>query len=222
MGHKVPSIVALHYVSDDSNLDDLKPWVITHNTYIVLLDYLQAEGYKTLDFEDVKAGKVTAKSIVITFDDCPKHLWDFAIPELLKRGMKAVFYMPTAYLGGYNEWDADNGHSRVDLMDEEDLKKLVAVGMEVGSHAHNHFMLEEYSKEDVAVELVKSKTILEAIIKKPVISFAYPYGSTSSKYGPIVKDVGYEFGLSVEEQVESKFAIRRWVYADTDTIASIK
>lgn len=64
------------------------------------------------------------KKLILSFDNCPKHLFDFAIPELVKRKMKAVFYMPTANTGGYNSWDEEKGTARMELMNEADLKEL--------------------------------------------------------------------------------------------------
>jgi len=219
----LPSIVMLHYVSDDAKLDPLKPWVISHDSFLRLLNFLEAEGYTTLTVEDLLSDRrPKGKSIVITFDDCPKHLFDFAIPELLKRNMKAVFYMPTAYLGGYNVWGVTGGMPRVDLMDERDIKRLVDMGMEVGSHSHQHLMLSEVDEMQVAEELQKSKEILEKIIEKPVLSIAYPYGDVPASYRSIVKSLNYKLAFSVYTIYDSKYAIRRWVYDDSDNIDSIK
>lgn len=217
----IHGIAALHYVSDDTALDMLKPWVISSKSFIHLLDYIQEHGYNTVRFEDVINGKLQDKCIILTFDDCPKHLWDFAIPELLRRNMKAVFYMPTACLGGYNEWNVKDGLPRIELMDENDIAKLVSVGMEVGSHAHNHIMLEEQEEHEVIHQLTISKSMLEKIIKKPVLTVAYPYGSVPSSAGRLSEFAGYRYGLSVFTPWESRYAIRRWIYDDTDTYATI-
>lgn len=219
----LPSIVMLHYVSDDAKLDPLKPWVISQSSFLRLLNFLESEGYTTLTVEDLLSGtRPGRKSIIITFDDCPKHLFDFAIPELLKRNMKAVFYMPTAYLGGYNVWGVTGGMPRVDLMDEKDIKRLVDMGMEVGSHSHQHLMLSDVEEGQVIEELKKSKEILEKIIDKPVLSIAYPYGDVPAQYGSIVKSLNYKLAFSVYAIHDSKYAIRRWIYGDSDNIDSIK
>lgn len=217
-----PAIVMLHYVSDNPVYNDLRPWNINTTTYIRLLDYLELNNYRTIGFEDLLTGRRRSKDIIITFDDCPKELWDFAIPELQRRNMKAVFYMPTAHLGGYNEWNVADGKPRIGLMDEGDIARLVEKGMEVGSHAHNHCMLEEMDESEVISQLSVSKSILESIIGKPVISVAYPYGSLPAGYKHLTEGLGYKFGLGVYVPWQSMSAIRRWVYDDTDDTASIK
>lgn len=220
---KYPSIVMLHYVSDDETHLPLQPWNISRSSYTILLDYLQQEGYRTLVFEDLdQLEKAGDKSVIITFDDCSKSLWDFAIPELQRRNMKAIFYMPTAHLGGYNEWSVEEGLPKIELMDEADIIKLSHVGMEIGSHAHNHIMLEEEKNSEVIDQLVKSKSILEQIINKPVLSVAYPYGSVPKNAYKLAKDAGYIYGLAVFTPWQTKYAIRRWIYDDTDNIESIR
>ena len=220
--NNLPSIVMLHYVSDEESLNCLKPWNISRAAYTQLLDYLEEERCKTIGFEDVLSGNRGEKEIIITFDDCPKHLWDFAIPELLKRKMKAVFYMPTAHIDGHNEWNAKDGLTKVDLMNESEIARLAEVGMEVGSHAHHHIMLKELNEDDAKEALVKSKTILEKIIGKDVLTIAYPYGSLPVKHQILAAEAGYKYGLGVFTPWENKYAIRRWIYDDTDTIATIK
>ncbi|HEY9177365.1 MAG TPA: polysaccharide deacetylase family protein [Flavipsychrobacter sp.] len=218
-----PTIATLHYVSDDPALGALKPWNISCKSFTRLLDFLQVENYTTVGFEDMAASRIKGrKSIILTFDDCPKHLWDFAIPELLKRNMKAVFYMPTAYLGGYNEWNVVEGLPKVDLMDSDDIAKLNTLGMEIGSHAHHHIMLGERNTEEVIMQLNESKAILESIIDKPVVSIAYPYGSVPHSAYRLSREAGYQYGLAVFTPWQTKYAIRRWIYDDTDSVESIR
>lgn len=216
-------IVALHYVSDDASLNGLKPWVISRQSFAKLLDFIQTEGYVTLTFDDIIYGKINTKhSIVITFDDCPKHLWDFAIPELLKRDMKAVFYMPTFHINGYDDWNAEVGAAKIKLMDSTDIARLVEVGMEVGSHSHHHVMLGERDAKFAEDELKKSKLILESIIGKEILTLAYPYGSVPRLRQSIIKRMGYKLALSVYTPFENDFAIRRWIYDDNDTFDTLR
>lgn len=218
-----PPIIALHYVSNDPSLDDLRPWVISHESFIRLLDYLEQEGYSTVTFEDFKYRKPSqGKSVIITFDDCPRHLWDFAIPELMKRNMRAVFYMPTAYIGGYSEWNVAAGLSGIDLMNEKEIKQLVEVGMEVGAHSHHHVMLSQQTASYVIEELTKSKIILEAIIEKEVISVAYPYGDVPHNFKTIARQLNIDAALSVYTTDDSKYALRRFIYDDTDTLETLR
>lgn len=216
-----PPVIALHYVSDDVALNGLKPWVVSCAAFDRLLNFLERNNFRTVGFEDIKNGDLGRRDVILTFDDCPVHLWDYAIPQLQKRGMKAVFYLPTAHMGKNNSWNADNGLPSVALMDDKDVLALHNAGMEVGSHAHEHIMLEAVDMAVAKEALVKSKTILETILKQEVVSIAYPYGSVPVGHKQLCKAAGYSFGVSVYTPSQDAYAIRRWPYFETDDEKSI-
>ena len=222
LSKKIPPIVMLHHVSDDPSLDSLKPYSINCKAFLQLVNYLDTHNFQTITFTDIaehhsdlQNGK---KKVLLTFDDCPRHLFDFAIPELLKRKMKASFYMPTAHLDSYNSWDVAQGRSRVDLMNEKDLQVLNQLGMEVGAHSHHHIHLKKLnSDEEVKAEVVTCKNILEEILGRQVYSFAYPFASVPKNYRNILTDAGYHFACSIYQPFENDFALRRFIYHDGDT-----
>lgn len=215
-----PPVIMLHHVTDDPALDGLKPYSISRASFTRLLDVLGQEGYTTTVFADADFRK--GKKVIITFDDCPKHLWDSAITELQRRNMKAVFYMPTAYLGGQNDWDIQFGKPSVELMDEADIKRLSDIGMEVGSHSHYHVRLGDLGAVEVAANLRQSKEILERITGKKILSVAYPFGSIPKDKGRLVKEAGYEYGLSIYSPFQSRYCIRRFIYHDGDDAVRLK
>lgn len=49
--------------------------------------------------------------------------------------------------------------------------------IEVGAHTMTHSVLSELTEEEQRFEIQKSKSYLETIIKQPVISFSYPFGT---------------------------------------------
>lgn len=210
----------LHHVSDDAALDGHKPYSISHGSFTRLLDVLEDGQFTTSGFEDMNIP--LHKRVIITFDDCAKHLWDFAIPELQRRNMKAVFYMPTACLGGTNEWDMPFGKPRIPLMNEADIKHLSDMGMEIGSHSHNHVRLGELRRSEVVQNLQQSKAILEGITGKKIISIAYPFGSIPGEKDNILKETGYAYGLSIYSAFENRYCIRRFIYHDGDDAARLK
>jgi peptidoglycan/xylan/chitin deacetylase (PgdA/CDA1 family) len=217
---RYPPVIMLHHVSDDVRLDGLKPYSISNGSFTRLLDVLNEEGYIPVGFEDLN--KPGEKQVIITFDDCPRHLWDFAIPELQKRNMKAVFYMPTAYLGGQNDWDIPFGKPAVDLMDESDIKRLSDIGMEIGSHSHRHVRLGDFPRSEVAENLNESKEILEGITGRKIISIAYPFGSVPKDNNKLLKEAGYDYGLSIYSPFENRYSIRRFIYHDGDDARRLK
>ncbi len=216
----------LHHVSDNPEYASLAPYCITKKKFIQLLDHLDAHNIQTITFEDIiaqnAAAKSKAKKVILTFDDCYKHLIDFAIPELIKRNHKASFYMPTANIGTYNTWDADNGLAKVEIMNRQDLVELNNIGMEVGGHSHNHIKLASQPSDVVEEEIKRCKEILEDILNKKINSFAYPFGSVPANYKYILKKYGFDYGLSIYQPFENNFALRRFIFHNGDTNKTIE
>ena len=218
MSKQIPPIVMLHHVSDDPSHASLKPYSISRKIFLQLLNYLDENNYETVGFDDLVAGYSSEqKKITLTFDDCPKHLFDFAIPELQKRKMKASFYMPTAHIGSYNSWDAEEGRTGVELMNEAELKELQRLGMEVGAHSHHHIKLKGINETTLRFEVTECKKILESITGKEVCSFAYPFGSVPKNYRAILSAAGYSYASSIYYPFENNLSLRRFIYHDGDT-----
>lgn len=218
-----PPVAMLHSVSD--SLDgQLANWCISKKAFLQLLDTLEEARYQTTHFAELanKPGLFSRK-VILSFDDCAKHLFDFAIPELVRRRYTAAFFMPTAYIGKHNAWDVEKGVERMALMDENDLKELIRLGMEVGSHSHHHIELKNLSgTKRLMEEVMLSKQILEDITGKRVYSFAYPFGSVPLDYKKVLSEASYQYGLSIYQPFETKLALRRFGVYEKDTPATLR
>jgi peptidoglycan/xylan/chitin deacetylase (PgdA/CDA1 family) len=216
----------LHHVNDDKAYDSLKPFCISKNSFLQLLDYLDKNAYQTIVFGDLQSNNKTLKGkkkVILSFDDCPKHLLEFVLPELVKRNMKAVFYMPTAHIGLHNSWDSEEGRTKVDLMDKADLCQLVSAGMELGAHGHQHIKLKNIEEEsEIAFQVAHSKKILEDLTGQNILSFAYPFGSVPKSFKRILNTAGYFFAVSIYQPFQNRFALRRFIYHDGDNLKTIR
>jgi len=218
-------VIMLHYVLDDPH-ESIAKWSITPRKFVEMLDCIDKMHLEVTTFEEIVTRGLSDRQlrnkVVITFDDCPKSLFDFAIPELLKRGMKAVFYVPTAYIGEYNLWDVEeHGTIKTPIMDVSEIKTLMDLGMEIGSHSHHHVLLSKISGENGFDEISQSKKILERILSKPVYSIAYPYGEIPKRFKSSLKKAGYKFGLSIYSPSQHEFSLRRIGIYQTDSKKSI-
>ena len=85
-----PCIIMLHHVGNGEVFKSLEPYSITTRKFIELLDFIEYERFETITFQDYRLFNLK-KKVVITFDDCSRELLVNAVPELVKRNMKAVF-----------------------------------------------------------------------------------------------------------------------------------
>lgn len=215
----------LHHINDYPH-SSLKEWTISNKKFIELLDSIDKNSLTTITFEDIvkydfKPAELR-KKVILTFDDCPSSLFEFAVPELIKRKMKAVFYIPTAHIGGYNLWDSESqGVKEIGLINESQIKFLSSNGMEIGSHGVNHTQLTSKSDKTSQYEVLESKNILEAMLNKRIYSFSYPYAELPNNYSELLSSAGYKFGLSLYQPSQNPFALRRIGIHQSDTLKSI-
>jgi peptidoglycan/xylan/chitin deacetylase (PgdA/CDA1 family) len=211
------SIVMLHHVSDLHDFVSLEPYSISNKKFLELLDYIDTHRIQTLNFKDLRNSKINKKSIILTFDDCSKELFNFAIPELEKRNMKAVFYIPTSFIGFFNQWDVIQGKAKIDLFSDDEIVELSSnPNFEVGSHSVSHRKLSELSSEEVLLEMNESREYLEKLTRTEVVSFAYPFGVIPMHYEELLHRANYSFACAIYTKNFNKFALRRFIYHNGD------
>jgi len=216
-------IIMLHHIGHPAGTE-LNSWSISTQKFSLLLDLIEQKGFKTTTFEEISKGELEnqAKKVILTFDDCPSSLFEFAIPELLKRKMKAVFSIPTAQIGGFNQWDVtEQGFARVTLMNAEEIQYLSSMGMEIASHGDHHLRASKIPEQQFAEEITASKQLLEKLLNKKIFTLAYPYGDVPTNHSQLLKDAGYTYGISIYEPKERNFALRRIGIHESDTSKSI-
>ena len=129
--------------------------------------------------------------IVLTFDDgfkCQKKLVDECLNP---RNLKALFFVPTEFIGLTGE-DAfeftkfnfypDSEPRKLpnggyDAMTWNDLHSLVSDGHIIGGHTATHPKLSKISEPELLSEIIDSADLLENKLNTEVCHFAYPFGS---------------------------------------------
>ncbi len=216
----------LHHVADHPH-PSLEKWCISHEKFIELLNCIDSKGLETTTFSEISDCQFSKtnlkKKVIISFDDCPSALFEFAIPELLKRNMKAVFYMPSQHVGGINIWDVEeHAMESVELMSTAQLKELVGLGMEIGSHGEKHIRLNLISEQEAFEDISNSKKTLESLLDTKICSIAYPYGKIPKKYNKLLTKAEYQFGVSIYSAFQSNYTLRRFAINETDDKKTIE
>ncbi len=158
-----------------------------------------AELANVLDGE----AKLPSKPIVLTFDDSYQDFYDDAYPVLQKYHAKATQYVIAGgiYMNHQNH------------MNTREIQKIANDGLvEIGAHTVNHLWLKGLDKATVTVEVLQSKQILEQMIGKPVVSFAYPYGAFDQQAVDIVKAAGFTSAVSTIPGIDQPQSNRYFLY----------
>lgn len=81
-----------------------------------------------------------------------------------------------------------------------------------GSHSHTHPILDKISGEELEIELVKSKQILEKNLEKSITIFAYPNGISTLEIDQKIKEKGYTYILKTEDKINRSVSLRTFSF----------
>jgi peptidoglycan/xylan/chitin deacetylase (PgdA/CDA1 family) len=177
---------------------------VTTAVFEAHLQYLQDNGYTVIPLRslvDYRQGKAPApppRSVVISFDDGHRSVYETALPLIRKyRVPVTLFIYPSAI---------SNSHAPY-AMSWEQLAELQATGLfDVQSHTywHPNFKREkqrlapaEYDKL-VATQLQKSRTTLEKRIGGRVDMLAWPFGIYDEQLLESAERAGYAAAFSID------------------------
>lgn len=162
-----------------------------HMQYIAYNGFTVWPLFKTLTH--LATGKpIPDKTVVITFDDAYKSVYNEAFPVLKNKGWPFTVFVTTKYIGeGYTHF-----------MSWNQLRDIQRSGGEIGNHSlsHAHFVRQRATEDEkkwrerIINEIQQAQSILKQEIINPIPAVAYPYGEYSRKIKTIVHELGY-FGL---------------------------
>ncbi len=113
-------------------------------------------------------------------------------------------------------------------MSWQEVKKMSAAGMEIGSHSLSHRSLAMIPFTQAAEEIKKSKETIEYNIKKPCRYFSFPYGGGqdyNKALADYAKEIGYETCLlnthGYNYIKNYSFCLRRIIMEESTNIAHL-
>jgi peptidoglycan/xylan/chitin deacetylase (PgdA/CDA1 family) len=153
------------------------------------MDALARGGYHTISQAQLfhalfDGGKLPSKPVMVTVDD--GYVDDVAeiLPVLLRHHMVATFYIIT---GRYHEQG---------FVDETQVRRLDAAGMDVGAHTRTHVPLNAIPAAEMRNEIVGSKRDLQRVLGHFVYFFAYPYGAYDAAVVAEVRRAGFVLAVT--------------------------
>jgi len=169
---------------------------ITPYTLDQQIQTLIGAGYTFMtenDLDDILDGlkPLPKNPILLTFDDGYRDFATDAYPILKKYHVKATAYIVPGFLDRPNYMFK----SQLDTIANDDL-------VELANHTVDHLGLARQSLKAVSDEVFRSKIMLEEEIHKPVVDFAYPYGSFDDQAIQVVKDAGFRSAVSTLPGIE--------------------
>lgn len=110
--------------------------------------------------------------------------WDDNNPALLKmhqvmaeRGLRGTFYI-----------NASNFERQKKMYDADFARQLAADGCSIGGHSMTHDPLPTLCPNEIFYEMLANRIEREAQTDRPINSFVFPFGASSSKFDPLALD----------------------------------
>jgi peptidoglycan/xylan/chitin deacetylase (PgdA/CDA1 family) len=185
-------IVHYHYVFDDER-----------EQFTRQLAFLQRE-FELVSLSEavdrLRLGRIEGDELAITFDDGFRNQLQNAAPALSEHDVSACFFVPTGFVGAADDEARRFCRERfhlplpVEPLGWDDVRGLLELGHEIGSHTHSHPDLTTLDAARVEDELAASR---EELIRRfgAVQHFSAPYGERA-RFSQAIADaagaVGYE------------------------------
>jgi peptidoglycan/xylan/chitin deacetylase (PgdA/CDA1 family) len=197
------TVLCYHSISNDTwrfctPLDDFKKQV----------EYLRESGYnfitaKQLDDAVTHKLELPKKSVLITFDDGYEDVMN--IREYLNEQNISPLMFVLADSKNANRMEMDNQRK---LLTIDQIKELQKSGWSIGSHSATHPDLGMIEAQDLENEIVKSKVMLEKVLRTSVDYIAYPKGIYNDKVVETANRAGYRLGFSMDDGLDYREASR--------------
>ena len=131
--------------------------------------------------------KIIGKNFHLSFDDGFKNNFLNAVPILLRHQIPAIFFVPTSIIDA--DYDTIKNYcvnttkykNAIEMLTWEDLKKMLDLGFDIGSHTKTHARFIEISKDqNIMIEEIKgSKIDLEKKLNINCKYISWPFGKMS-------------------------------------------
>ncbi len=155
-------------------------------------------NFNNLDFVDFcsfqNESRNKGNSVLITFDDGYKSVFENAMPIMDTLGFKGIVFVVTNYLGSRSNWEVPLLTS-IPHLNIEEIKMLRNKGWIIGSHSHYHKDLTWMSIKELRADIETSKMMLEDILGETVTFFSYPFGKYNERVKDVLRETGFKYAF---------------------------
>lgn len=177
VGQVPVGILFYHRVADQRP----NAWTLSRSDFARQLDWLQ-DHYEIVSLQEaqrrVRLAHCEQPTVSITFDDGYGENADYAIPELVRRGLSATYFVSTNFVrtGANFPHDILAGTPSPPNSIEQ-LREFAEQGIEIGAHTRSHANLGlVHDAQQIEHEILGSVRDLEQWLGRPVRYFAFPFG----------------------------------------------
>lgn len=196
-GYQTVPVLTYHKLSRNGTPDAM---TVREADFESQMRFLRENGYRVISLDDLFEflqfrRQIPARSVVITFDDGWRSVYDIAWPILRKYGYPATLFVYTDLIVGSRE-----------TLSWGQVLELSRNGFDIQSHSKTHRYLGRKERkesfndyfETVRKEITESSKILRKLTGREVKYLAYPYGDTNALVVAMTRNEGYRLAFTVE------------------------
>ncbi len=179
------------------------------------LSELRRRGFRSLDLDGyhaaLEAGDDDPFAVLLTFDDAYAHLFPRVSALLEKHAFTAAVFVPTAHIGGRNDWDGAevplHGHP---IATVEALRGAAEGAWELAAHGLAHVDLRTLSPKERRRQLTAAREQVSELSGSDTVDLAYPYGASDEAVRGDARRAGYRMAFSAHAAGSNdRFALAR-------------
>lgn len=214
-GIKLPIVMYHSMLKEKSRLGK---YVVSPDTFESDLQYLQANGYRTVTVQDLvdyvhTQRPMPSKPVMITFDDGFYNNYVYAYPLAKKYGAKLVIAPIGYYTDLFTNGDAD--HPNYSYLTWDEITEMMQSGLvEFQNHSYN--LHKTSPRLGVQKRRWESQSVYAAVLCNDVgkmqekmkentgyspTAFMYPFGASSKESDPILKQMGFQATFTCTEKI---------------------
>ncbi|ANP55161.1 peptidoglycan/xylan/chitin deacetylase (PgdA/CDA1 family) [Streptomyces griseochromogenes] len=162
------------------------------------LAWLRGRGLRGVSVRELLAARARGEErglVGLTFDDGYADFLTSALPVLRRHRCGATVFPVVGRLGGENDWEVSGPRKR--LLGVDDIRRLAAAGVEVGSHSLTHLDLSRVPDDVLHAEVHGSHALLAEITGQEIQGFCYPYGTLDARVRTAVRAAGYRYACAI-------------------------
>lgn len=195
-------VLMYHAVGNEEGEDWPKSLIMKPELFEAHLRYLKEQGYTIVTVAELadrlQSGQSVDKYVALSFDDGYKNNYSVVLPLLQKYAAKGSFFVINRDIG-------DDLH-----MNEQEIKGLIAAGMELGSHTYSHNPLAKIPEKYLVWETDTSRFWLKKKFDGYIVrTLAYPNGSYNDKVIAAAQKYGFYRALTGHVGVNTSETYKR-------------
>lgn len=169
----------------------------------------------------LRAGRIAANAVVLTFDDGYLDNLHHAVPVLQRHGLPCTFFVTSDFAEQRSQHPRYPASTERLHLNWPEVQAMAAMpGLSIGSHTVSHPYLQRIDDATVHHELRHSKAQIEQHLGQPVPFLCYPSGDAGERELQAARAAGYEGAVTVAPGINrhgvGPYALRRTEMTNKD------